>query len=262
VELSFNYSFEDYVEASRAVRKFMSGPRTRPRESMWVCIIGGVVAFALLVLIGLSPARTGDGHTQETTMSAFWSRAIAWVVPVTVAWALLARTLEQMDRWAMRRAMVFVLVFGLLCCALAARRGPAPPTPPSDSVLSDLIIGLGPWLASLCALLIILRLIVRSSYRKGWNGTPHMRLPHVARFTDDSVYFENEQWQETYRWRAFIHFIETENLFILQPSRFTFHMIPKRACRDATEVESLRQFMERHVPSADPKAIGFAVVQR
>jgi hypothetical protein len=103
-------------------------------------------------------------------------------------------------------------------------------------------------------------LMIRSIHRKSWDGQQHMHLPHSFRFHEDVLEINNPLIHYRYQWPAFVVFRETSNLFVLQPTRMTYWMIPKRACRDAGEVEAVRQFLERKVLNAQPQTTGFAVI--
>ena len=105
-------------------------------------------------------------------------------------------------------------------------------------------------------------MMLKALYRRMWDGMSHLRLPHTARFSNERVEFENTNALCSYRWPAFVSFRETANLFVLQTSKYTFHMFPKRACRDGAQVDELRRLIEKNVANAEPVVFGFAVVAK
>lgn len=126
---------------------------------------------------------------------------------------------------------------------------PAPPPLPESA--PDWIRFLGNnslfWIVMLAALWIaVYYRLSHASHRHSWNLVQQLHLPAEITLTDEMFRSRTATVDQQYQWEAFCRWLETPNLFILQPSLATMEMIPKRCCKDASEVEAIRAVIQRH----------------
>jgi hypothetical protein len=256
MELSFSYTFADYQEAAKAVRR---GSRTKkPGAAAKILIALTILVCAALLIVGAliqSDTNTGDVH--PTKLSTFLLTMIPWALVIGAGSAVGVQKANPNSRRSIGSILLILLVTGL-CVSFLFAEAPVPPGPPAP--LRDVWRQLAPWFVLLIGCFVVLVVTLKALYRRMWDGMQHLRLPHTARFSEERVEIENPTALLNYKWTAFLQFRETTNLFVLQLSKFTFHMIPKRACKTIEEVDSLRRLLEQHVANAEPVTFGFAVV--
>jgi hypothetical protein len=73
--------------------------------------------------------------------------------------------------------------------------------------------------------------------------------------TDDGLTFSESLARHELKWFAFDRVGESQNLFLIYLSDHSFHMVPKRAFADASEVDEFRATLDNRItrrPTAFP----------
>jgi hypothetical protein len=263
MELSFTYTLDDYREGLAAVRKPMTAGKKRSRERLWVGLATGAAVLGLVIVVAVTQQTGPSGELIPTFWSIFATTLVPWAMVIGVLWALLVPRQDDVTRPAIRQMMLIVLFAGIASALIGAwNPPPAPAAPEKPATLKEILLPFLPWAVVFFAIWTLLFRIISGLPRRAWDGQPHLKLPHRIRFSEASVEVESPAMRTTYQWSAFMCFRETKNLFILQPSKLIFVMIPKRACAGGAEIEALRRMLEERVPNANPAALGFAVVSK
>jgi hypothetical protein len=116
------------------------------------------------------------------------------------------------------------------------------------------------WMALLVFIWLLIRSISTLQAYRFWENQPHLLQRHTIRLSESGVEVQTVHVHHQYQWFAFMGFKETARLFVLMPSKLTMLMIPKRACKDAAELEQLRQLLGLHVPGAPAGPRGMPVI--
>ena len=263
MELNFTCTFEDFTEGMRTVRLPAKKSPVRNWEPVIAIVVGCFLGLVLMAVAGTMQLRAERAGVVAPFFARFAGSFGTWLILVAVVWAVMVRLVQPEMRKAIRAfALIAILTMAVSGLLSAALENPADPrhTPPPVQAQSTGLAGLLPLAVIVMGFGIGLMVMAKGIRRMSWAAQKHMHLPHTMRFRDDALEIEKPLVHYRYRWEAFVLFRETKNLFVLQPSRLAYWMIPKRACRDGQEVETLRQFLERKVVNAQPQTTGFAVV--
>jgi hypothetical protein len=262
MELNFTCTYQDFLEGMKAIRRPFGPPRRRNWEPLIVIVTAFAAACALIIIAAISQPRAPLGSpVSETFLTRFVASFAVWLILEGFIWALMITVNHPDMRPAIRLYLLLLLLTTAGSTVLSvAFTPPDPPAPRAAEKPSAPLVSFLPLLVNLAGIGGAWVLMMRSIHRKSWDGQHHLHLPHSMRFHEDKLEIANPLIHYDYQWPAFVVFRETANLFVLQPTRMTYWMIPKRACRDAFEVEAVRRFLERKVLNATPQTSGFAVI--
>jgi len=87
-------------------------------------------------------------------------------------------------------------------------------------------------------------------WRRGYRRMVKYTAPITASFTPDEVQTSSAEGQSHVPWRTFTKYAETPDYFFLLLPRRGLLIIPKRACKDDWEVETLRNMITANLPRA------------
>jgi hypothetical protein len=97
----------------------------------------------------------------------------------------------------------------------------------------------------------------RWQFRRGWKGQPSLELHQRWDISDAGIKTDNGTTSSEMKWTAFRSFLDQPTLFMLYPSEFSFHMVPKRAFADDAQVEEFRDLLHGHI---QPQTQAFPVI--
>ena len=87
-------------------------------------------------------------------------------------------------------------------------------------------------------------------WRRGYRRTVKYSTPITASFSEDEVQTSSAEGQSDLPWSTFSKYAETPGYFYLLLPRRGLSIIPKRACKDDWEVETLRALITTKLPRA------------
>ena len=87
-------------------------------------------------------------------------------------------------------------------------------------------------------------------WRRGYRKMAKYKAPITAKFTPDEVQTSSTEGRSNLPWSAFTKYAETPDYFYLLLPRRGLSIIPKRACKDDWEVETLRNMITAKLPRA------------
>jgi hypothetical protein len=64
---------------------------------------------------------------------------------------------------------------------------------------------------------------------------------------ETGVTFEIEGYQEFKQWEYYLKFVETKEIFLLYYSESLYHILPKRLFNDSSEIDRLRDILEKNL---------------
>jgi hypothetical protein len=260
MELTFTYTLEEFREGLTAVRKPIRVGKRKSRESLWVGLTTGVLLFALLIVAALTQQMTANGEIVPTFASSVALSLIPWTLIIGIAWSLFVPRMDEINQGLLRKMLMLMIFAGLLGAVIGGWNPSLPPPPPQKpATLKETLLPFIPWLLIFAILWIGIYRILRGLPKRMWDGQPNMKLPQAVKISNEALEMDSAAMRTVYQWSAFVCYRETKNLFLLQPSKLSFVIIPKRACADAGAVEALRRMVELHVPNAEPKPFGFTV---
>jgi YcxB-like protein len=259
MEFSVQYTYADFREASAAVRKPV-GPGHGRTERIVVLIGTFVLLIALFITAGLANTKDASGKIIPGFWATFAVSFIPDVIIFGVAWAVLVPRLEGLSRRATRNTFIIFLLAMVAFSLLLARNQVEAPIVESASTSSTAGLDLLPFGILILGIWIGIYQYLRSLRRAAWEKQPHLRLVHRISFSEDGVTVENDRWRTIYQWSAFLCYCETSKLFVLQRSRMSFEMIPKRCVGEGSQIESLRNLLDQRVTRAGQRLTAFPVV--
>ena len=267
VVADFSLTFDEFAEAYRTQRRRKQPGIREP--SPWIgCAV--LAALFFLLAIGLviaiqitgKPVLTPGGKTvMESTspVATFLVNCLPWPMIAGLVWLAIGRA--RFERRVLRRSLVFFLLLGFSVALInAVAQSQEPPQPPQPSSRAWL------WLIPLAVTLIggffIMRDVVRRSIRVAWEGQPQLQQHLHAEATLDQFIVQTPHARLQYAWSAFTSFSETDNLFVLSLSAFSFHTIPKRAFPDpaAPHIDAFRALIQSRVRNDNVAIQGFPVM--
>lgn len=97
---------------------------------------------------------------------------------------------------------------------------------------------------------VLITLIRNVLWRHGYHKIVKYSAPITATFTADTVTTSSAEGQSELPWTTFSKYAETPQYFFLLRPRRGLSIIPKRACKDDWEVETLRDKITGNLPRA------------
>jgi hypothetical protein len=80
-----------------------------------------------------------------------------------------------------------------------------------------------------------------------WKNHPSLRETMNLEFTQEWMNLKGESFESKLRWKIFVKFLETKNLFLLYHSKIVFNMIPKRAFNSDEEIQQFREMLSTKI---------------
>ncbi|RLJ60282.1 YcxB-like protein [Litoreibacter meonggei] len=87
-------------------------------------------------------------------------------------------------------------------------------------------------------------------WRRAYRKMIKYSAPITASFTSDEVQTKSAEGQSQLPWTTFTKYAETPDYFFLLLPRRGLSIIPKRACKDDWEIETLRDTITANLPRA------------
>ena len=66
-------------------------------------------------------------------------------------------------------------------------------------------------------------------------------------FTQEWIYQKSEKFENKLRWKIYIKFLETKNLFVLYQVSNVFNIFPKRAFDSDEQIEEFRELLRTKI---------------
>jgi hypothetical protein len=269
VTIEFQYTFEDLKEAN-AAHKPKAPERRRSGGRTLATVFFVIVAAVLFALLAVSSPEASAASGRPVLLDL--------VIPILAIAAFLgpwlaARALSAQGAKGLVRTRGFVaavgwlVVVGLLALlAWSAGHAPEPADGTSAVVavaaerstwarVSDFVRPHMTWLILLGTLCAYLIRYIRRQLLTIWDGSPNLRRPYTMTATDDGITIAEPLSRHELKWFAFARVIETQNLFLLYLTEYSFHMVPKRAFADPTQIDEFRAMIENRItrrPTAFP----------
>ena len=181
---------------------------------------------------------------------------------LTMAYQEIARKIIPRHRyWAARLIPWIAAVLVGIGVAITFHIAPNP-SPDARDRAPNAVLAVFPWLLiGVCVFFFLFRkrlreLIFRQHARRRMAHSPNTAQPQRVNISDDAVIIQSPTAHSTLAWAHFLHFAETEHLFVLFASpRLTF-ILPKRAFPAPAAIDEFRAFAQAHIGNTP---IGFPV---
>jgi hypothetical protein len=175
-----------------------------------------------------------------------------------ILWLLLARS--SFERRILGRVMGVFLIMGIASSLIGAltQQPSAAQTPPANQ--GNGLLGYLPLVIGFIAFLFFIPMLRRWQVRAAWDGQPQLRREAHMQATAEKMIFADAMSRCEYSWPAYVSYSEGNRVFLLSLSALTFHVIPKRAFADVSQVESFRALLQSKLADADAKSRGFDVL--
>jgi YcxB-like protein len=72
-------------------------------------------------------------------------------------------------------------------------------------------------------------------------------------FADSGIGVEHSTGKSDLNWTIFVKVVETRDFFLLYPVKSWAYVVPKRCLASQTEIATMRQLLQRHVPDFKPR---------
>jgi hypothetical protein len=111
---------------------------------------------------------------------------------------------------------------------------------------TDMVFGAGLLIAVLVAWVVLLYVYPRRASRKQYDTNRGLQVITTLEIAGEGLHFRNEINDIRVSWKAFLHALESETLFILYVSSAQFYPLPKRAFAEA-DIPRFRALIEQNV---------------
>ena len=202
-----------------------------------------------------------------------WKRFIQKPKPrvITVNWSKIATTGQQSSKANRAGWIVFLGMSVLLIVVLQRTKTGGPPVQPAtmqSNAVEDKLIGfrdvsalfLTPWLGIIWLLAKYQKSV--SKLRLMEQNRNHLRAT-LFDFDENYLFLENEFSSCRISFAGFERFLDNDKLLILYEYSFLYHVIPKRAFANPSDLKQFKSILTRHVATgilSEEKVFGFAVV--
>lgn len=126
------------------------------------------------------------------------------------------------------------------------------------------IIIIPKYFASYLAILLGIYFFLSPTYlyqkrvKKIWERESSISEPLIVTLTDDEIIVKSPNEDGITKWKAFTHFVETKNLFLIFRQQNAFNVIPKRAFENHDLENNFRKLLQREFTTKQiqPSSIG------
>lgn len=92
--------------------------------------------------------------------------------------------------------------------------------------------------------------LYRRRMEKKWKSEPSISEPLVVTITEDEIIVKSPYEEGITKWKAFTHYIETKNLFLIFRQQNVFNVVPKRAFENQDMENKFRNLLQKEFITA------------
>jgi hypothetical protein len=261
-KINFQCTLADYQEANRG---HVAARRSRKFVWTWrLMLVAAVLLVVFPLLLLLRPKTSGPA----SPLLLFGVGLASWLPFIIMfMWLVLlatSRTGSPRQRyrdvtreaaghvaWAWLPFVLAIIATPLLANSIATQ---STTQPTAGNGWVDMLVPFIPWLLVFGFLWFF---VFRRLTRRMYMAQPSLMRPKTLELSDDEATVSDELSRLTYKWPAFVRFIETRNLFLMYVSEVMFHIVPKRAFDSQCELDEFRQKLREW---ADARSQGFPVL--
>jgi len=265
--INFQCTLEDYAEANRG--HMAARQSTRFVWGWRFLLIFSILVLALAIFLRNVPAPSGNTVVTRSNAPIILISALLLILPMIImfSWIILwanvrlraprQRFNDVTHQAASRipwRWLPFVLT--IIACPLIMGRPDRSATtrPVAPTTWFDSLLLLLPWVFVFGFLWFF---VLRRLTRRMFQAQPSLMRPKTLELNDGEATITDALTRLSYKWPAFVRFIETRNIFLLYISEVTFHIVPKRSFSTPEEVAEFRRTIRSW---ADALSQGFPVL--
>lgn len=243
IAVEVDYTFEDYREAYIAQQRSLRPPMTWRSMIAWIVFILLFALFLFVLHLGSkAPATPTPAPPPPTGTLNVILRIVLplvpWVLILFIFWFFIARTLRTrrpyrpVEQYIRARSLPnrgyflwTVVLLGAMYLVPTLSKSAAGDSESLTDLLPFGVIFVILWF-------VIFRGLQKTQLRRMWIGQPQLQLRTRFSLDNAGLVSEDSITRTSMKWEGIRRFIETQNLFLLMRSDYSFYIFPKRLLPD------------------------------
>jgi hypothetical protein len=247
ISAEVEYTFEDYREGYIAQQRSLRPPMSWKSMIAWIIFLPLFAMFLLILHLGSkspaapTPAPPPPPAGTLNLVLRIVLPLIPWLLILFLIWFFVMRTLgtrrphRPVEQYIRARSLphrgyflwIILLLAGVYLVPTLSK-----PTPNSSS-RSDTYLEFLPFvMVFLIIWLVLFRGLHKAQIRRAWIGQPLFHVRKRLSLDNSGLLSEDSISRNFIKWEGIGRFIETQNLFLLMSSDYSFYIFPKRVLAD------------------------------